>query len=89
MPFRFESGGPAYLGKAHEPFVIPVSPNVPRFEIPNLSVPAATAKPPRRAPHSAARLRRCPARYDRAGVMEAMDHHQREAVALMTGMPRG
>jgi hypothetical protein len=38
MPFRFESGGPAYLGKAYEPFVVPGSPNAPRFEVPNLSL---------------------------------------------------
>ncbi len=43
MPFRFESGGPAYLGKQYEPFVVPVSPNAVRFEVPNLSLSGAGA----------------------------------------------
>ena len=85
MPFRFESGGPAYLGKQFEPFVVPVSPNAPRFEVPNLSLTGAGAA---RLDERLALLngfddvRRG---YDRSGVMEAMDHHKREAVVLLPG----
>jgi len=43
MPFRFESGGPAYLGKGYEPFVLPGSPNAPRYEVPNVTISTATA----------------------------------------------
>jgi hypothetical protein len=85
MPFRFESGGPAYLGKQCEPFAVPGSPNAARFEVPNLSLTGAGAA---RLGERLALLggfddaRRAA---DRAGVMDAMDHHRREAVALLTG----
>jgi hypothetical protein len=85
MPFRFESGGPAYLGKQYEPFVVPASPNAPRFEIPDLSLTGAGAA---RLDERLALLdgfddvRRG---VDRNGVMAATDHYRREAVSLLTG----
>lgn len=85
MPFRFESGGPAYLGKAFEPFVVPVSPSAPRFEVPNLSLPAAAAGRLDDRLGLLASFDDTRRSFDPDGVMDAMDHHQREAVALLTG----
>ncbi len=85
MPFRFESGGPAYLGKQYEPFVVPVSPNAARFEVPNLSLNGAGAARLGERLELLNGFDDVKRARDRAGVMDAMDYHQREAVGLLTG----
>lgn len=85
MPFRFESGGPAYLGKAYEPFAVPVSPNVPRFQVPNLALPTPSAARLDERRGLLASFDRVRRDIDRGSSMEALDQYHREAVALLTG----
>ena len=39
LPKLHPSGGPAYLGAAHAPFVIDADPNAPNFSVPDLMPP--------------------------------------------------
>jgi uncharacterized protein (DUF1501 family) len=43
LPKLHPSGGPAYLGASHAPFVIDADPNAPNFTVPDLMPPAVVA----------------------------------------------
>ena len=43
LPKLHPSGGPAYLGAAHSPFVIDADPSAPNFSVPDLVPPSAVA----------------------------------------------
>jgi len=84
IPSRFESGGPAYLGKAYEPFNLG-NPQVPNYRVPNLTLPNAAVPrlTERRALLSAFDgLRRD---VDATGAIAALDQYQQEAVNLLLG----
>ena len=56
LPKMHPSGGPAYLGAAHAPFVIDGDPSAPNFAVPDLVPPPAVAgRPARRPPQTARR----------------------------------
>lgn len=76
--------GPAYLGMSCEPFVADGNPNDPNFKVQNLGLTAeALARLDDRHTLRQAldTLRRD---IDRAGALEAMDSHDREAMRLLT-----
>jgi uncharacterized protein (DUF1501 family) len=66
LPKLHPSGGPAYLGAAHAPFVIEADPSAPNFSVPDLVPPPAIA---------ADRLD------DRKRLLETVDRFHREAEA--------
>ncbi|HUR53683.1 MAG TPA: DUF1501 domain-containing protein [Gemmataceae bacterium] len=66
LPKMHPSGGPAYLGASHAPFVIDADPSAPNFTVPDLSPPPAIA---------ADRLD------DRRKLLETVDRFHRSAEA--------
>jgi hypothetical protein len=64
LPKMHPSGGPAYLGAAHSPFVIDADPSAPKFSVPDLVPPPVIA---------ADRLD------DRKKLLETVDRFHREA----------
>jgi hypothetical protein len=66
LPKMHPSGGPAYLGAAHAPFVIDADPSAPNFAVPDLAPPPAIA---------AERLD------DRRKLLETVDRFHRSAEA--------
>jgi hypothetical protein len=85
IPSRVQSGGPAYLGKGYEPFVLSGNLRDPNYRVPNLALPleAAARLSDRRALLQAFdRVRR---EADASGAMQALDQYQQEAVNLLLG----
>lgn len=85
MPFRFESGGPAYLGRGYEPLALSGNPNAERFEVPNLTLSTATAA-------NLGERRELLTHFDNlrrdagtSGSLDAMDQYRQEAWELLTG----
>ncbi len=84
MPFTRYQGG-AYLGTAHNPFVVKGDPNADKFSVPNTSLAGMTK------PQFAQRLdllkefdqyRRD---VDASGMMDSVDEFNHKAVAMLTG----
>lgn len=85
IPARFQSGGPAYLGKNCEPFVLSGNVRDPNYRVPNLALPnsATTRLNERRALlQEFDHLRR---EADASPALQAMDEAHQEAVSLLLG----
>ena len=85
MPFRFESGGPAYLGRAYEPFIMSGNPNAERFQNPNLTLSTEMAAHMGERRNLLSAFDGVRRDLDATGAMGAMDHYQQEAWQLLTG----
>jgi len=78
--------GAAYLGVAHNPFMVNGDPNRPNFRVPNLTLPngidAARLDDRRRLMNAFDQAR---AEADSSGLMEGLDRFERQAYELITG----
>lgn len=85
VPSRLGAVGPAYLGKAYEPFEILGDPNLENFQVPNLSLPADALARLEERVHIRRAFDRLRSDLDHSGVMETLDHFDSEAIQLLTG----
>jgi Protein of unknown function (DUF1501) len=77
--------GPAYLGQAHEPFVVHGDPNNPAFEVPNLGLKEGSQiERLNDRVHLRDRLDRLSRKIDQLGNMKALDAFQEQAFRVLT-----
>lgn len=81
---NFQIAGPAYLGPGYEPFKIVGDLNNPDFEFPNLKLDQARQNQLRRQIDLRTNLDRLRSEIDAAGLMEAQDQYESQAMSLLT-----